>query len=693
LPFNLRAALIVSFLAGAGCLGILALGAAPPVPSSIVLFTVAPVCALLALPVVSGRARAEGDLPLEWFSGGLAVAGPALVLQLISFPVVAGGGGPLGTGGEGSAALYLTFHAWPYGCALAGALGAGRRALWPAWIAGAAAAVLQAMNLFPIPDLITADATYTPALLVADWTVVGLGLVAVVAWVRACGRFPTPLRGWVGVWLMFSLYELIFNAIAGRRYGVVWWASLSLRAAGYAALAVGGLIYLLRQSRRVEQFSAAELALRDTELRGSPAVTERLLMHSRELARSYTPEQVAATLCTTVAALTGTARVAVGHRDPPGQPGMRLLAWRDGVGAGRSTGTQEDEQEEGEELRLPATATRPTYLSSRSQIERELPPAEWSPPGIRSLAVLPVRVGELIVGVLVAQERHPRVWSGADRDLLEAVADQSGPVLSRARLAAREHLAAETLQRSLLPPRLPVVPGLTLTARYQPAGREEQVGGDWYDGWALPDGRLALVIGDVVGKGLGAAAATGRLRASVRALALRDPSPARVLTQLHQIEAEDSPDIVATVLYALFDADLTAVRIARAGHPPAVVVHADGVAELLDDDPGTPIGLAVAPMSPCRVPLESGSTIILYTDGLVEDRLHPLQDRLLDLLTADQLRLHPGDPDDLASHLMAHFRTTHEDDVALLVASCTHGVLPPNLSPPVPLQGPDPGAR
>jgi serine phosphatase RsbU (regulator of sigma subunit) len=98
-------------------------------------------------------------------------------------------------------------------------------------------------------------------------------------------------------------------------------------------------------------------------------------------------------------------------------------------------------------------------------------------------------------------------------------------------------------------------------------------------------------------------------------------------------------------------------------------------------------------MSPCRVPLESGSTIILYTDGLVEDRLHPLQDRLLDLLTADQLRLHPGDPDDLASHLMAHFRTTHEDDVALLVASCTHGVLPPTLSPPVPLQGPDPGAR
>jgi serine phosphatase RsbU (regulator of sigma subunit) len=114
-----------------------------------------------------------------------------------------------------------------------------------------------------------------------------------------------------------------------------------------------------------------------------------------------------------------------------------------------------------------------------------------------------------------------------------------------------------------------------------------------------------------------------------------------------------------------------------------VVVHADGVAELLDEDPGTPIGLAFAPMSESRVPLQSGSTVVLYTDGLVEDRLNPLQDRLLDLVTAVRLRLHPGDPDALASHLMEHFRTTHEDDVALLVASCTYGVLPP---------GPDGGA-
>jgi serine phosphatase RsbU (regulator of sigma subunit) len=706
LSFDLRTGLTVTLLAGVACLVILSVGARPPAASSIVLLTVATVCALLALPVMSGRSRAEEDLALEWAAGGLPVACLALFLQLISFPAVVPGGGPLRTAGNDSALLYLIFHAWLYGCGLAGALRAPRKALRPTWIVGAGYALLAALSLAPAPALLTLHETYTPGLIVGEWVLVGLGVVTVVAWARICGRFPTPLRGWVGVALLLSTYELTFNALAGRRYDALWWASLTLQAAGFATLAVGGLLYLLQQSLRVEQFSAAALALRESELRGSEAVTGRLLVHSRELARSHTPEQVATTLCATVAALTGAQRVCVGHRDPPGRPGTALLAARDGedvisVHDGlptRSPAADADHRhadhrntdrpgnhsfgvppslgETGQPVggeaatrwSLPVTATRPVYLSSRAEIERKLLQAEWPPPDIVSMAVLPLRVGKLVIGTVAVQERRHRVWTSAERELLEGVADQCAPVLSRAQLAAREHQAAETLQRSLLPPRLPVVPGLVLTARYQP-GREEQVGGDWYDGWALPDGRLALVIGDVVGKGLGAAVATGRLRASVRALAAADPSPARVLTQLDRLEADDSQDLVATVLYALFDADLRAVRMARAGHLPALVVHPDRRPVLLEDEGGTPIGLAAAPMPEHEVPLASGSTIVLYTDGLVEDRTRALQERLGDLLAAVYNQLRPGDPDSLATYLMTRFRTTYEDDVALIIAS------------------------
>lgn len=670
LSFDLRTALAVTLLAGVACLAILSVGEPPPVASSIVLLTVAPLCALLALPVMSGRSRAEEDLALEWVAGGLSVACLALFLQLVSFPAVAAGGGPLRTDGDGNAALYLIFHAWLYGSGLAGALGAPKKALTPARIAGAGCTLLAALNLVPTPDLLTLQETYTPELIVAEWVLVGLGVMAVVAWARAGGRFLTPLRGWVGVGLLVSTYELTFNVLAARRYNALWWTSLTLRAAGFAALAVGGLLYLLRQARRVEEFSAAELALRESELQGSTAVTERLLVHSRELAHSYTPEQVAATLCATVATLTGVQRVCVGQRDLRGQPGMTLLAARNGDAVLGDAG-QPAFNRTGSGWPLPATATRPLYLSSRTEIEQELPEAEQPPPDILSMAVLPLRVGELIIGVVVAQERHPRRWTGAERELLEGVADQCGPVLSRARLAAREHQAAETLQRSLLPPRLPAVPGLVLAARYQSAGREEQVGGDWYDGWALADGRLALVIGDVVGKGLGAAAATGRLRASMRALAAGDPCPARVLTQLDRIEAEDSQTLVATVLYALFDADLRTVRIARAGHPPAVVIHPGHGPVLLESGGGTPIGLAAAPIPEHEVSLTTGSTVVLYTDGLVEDRTRPLHERLGDLLATICSHLPRGDPDSLATHLMTRFRTTYEDDVALLVASRT----------------------
>lgn len=415
--------------------------------------------------------------------------------------------------------------------------------------------------------------------------------------------------------------------------------------------------------------------LHDIEWENSLAVAERLLAHTRALARCRTPDQVAATLRATVTALTGTDLVYVGHRDPPDQPDTIILAGPDDGEPDQISSDLTGGIKAGA-FPLSLASGLPLFLSSRTQINREFLPPERPPTTIRSLAVLPLRMGELIIGVLTIHHRNPREWTRSDRDFLTAVTDQSGPMLYRARLAVRKHPATQPLQRSILPPQLPCVPGLTLTARYQAAGRAELVGGDWYDSWTLSDGRVALVIGDVVGKGLEAAAAAGRLRASLRALAASDPSPGRVLTQLDRIEAVESSTMVATVLYTLYDADLRSVRIARAGHLPPVLIHPGQVPLLLEGHSNTPIGLAAAPIAEDRVTLRFGSTIVLYTDGLVEDRNRPLQDRLTDLLTALSTQLDPNDPDPLATHLMASFRTSHEDDAALLIATYAPTIRP-----------------
>jgi hypothetical protein len=484
---------------------------------------------------------------------------------------------------------------------------------------------------------------------------VALGAAGVWFWTRSSGRRATPLRGWVGVALLLSTYELALNALAGRRYDAMWWSSLSLRAAGFAVLAGGCLGYVLRQGRRVERYSAAELVLRDCELQGSVTVVERLLVHARELARSRTPTEVAATLCATAQALAGVNRVRVGHRQA-GRRGMVLLA---------STGA---DPESTDGAALPGGVTAPVYLATSADIAAHQAVTSWPATGAAAMAVLPLSVSDLTIGILVLDDARPRAWSRADRELLEGLADQAGPVLSRARLAAREHRAAETLQRSLLPRVLPDVAGLALAARYQPADREDRVGGDWYDGWTTPDGRTALVIGDVVGKGLGAAASTGRLRASVRALAASDASPNSVLTRLDHLEAADGSRMVATVLYALFDADVGGVSLARAGHPPAVIAPREGSPFLVATG-GPPIGLGVGQIEQTWVRLEPGTDVVMYTDGLVESRAQSIDSRLADLLAAVGSGPRDGDASALATRLMTQFRATDGDDVAVLVAS------------------------
>src|SRR5439155_2505725 len=161
--------------------------------------------------------------------------------------------------------------------------------------------------------------------------------------------------------------------------------------------------------------------------------------------------------------------------------------------------------------------------------------------------------------------------------------------------AEREHRIAETLQRSLLPERLPQIPGVLLAARYVPASKDMEVGGDWYDVVQLPNGQIGLAVGDVAGHGLRAATIMGQLRMALRAYALEDTSPARVLGRLHLLSQRlDDPDM-ATLIYCVYDPETSGLRYASAGHLPPLVVDAEGRAAYLDGEVEPPVGAVSYP--------------------------------------------------------------------------------------------------
>ncbi|MEA2407347.1 MAG: hypothetical protein QOE69_1466 [Thermoleophilaceae bacterium] len=230
----------------------------------------------------------------------------------------------------------------------------------------------------------------------------------------------------------------------------------------------------------------------------------------------------------------------------------------------------------------------------------------------------------------------------------------------------REHKIAETLQRSLLPERLPPIEGLELAARYLPGARGTAIGGDWYDVLERPDGRVALVVGDVVGHGLRAAASMGQLRNAFRAYGMVEASPAEVVARINRLVMHGTEKVMATVLYLVLDRESGEVSFTAAGHPPPLVIAADGP-RYLDGGRSVPIGAAdPAVFREATALLPPGSTLLLYTDGLVERRDAPLEDRL------EQLAAVAGEADtDLAGlcdHVLSKVLGDGDpgDDVAIL---------------------------
>jgi PAS domain S-box-containing protein len=239
--------------------------------------------------------------------------------------------------------------------------------------------------------------------------------------------------------------------------------------------------------------------------------------------------------------------------------------------------------------------------------------------------------------------------------------------VTASKMAEREHRIAETLQRSLLPDRLPEIPGVLLAARYVPASTDMEIGGDWYDVVQLPDGRVGLAIGDVAGHGLRAASTMGQMRMALRVCALEERSPTRVVTRLRHLVRGQLDSEFATLVYLVFDPDSGTVRFANAGHPPPLVVEGREGASYLEGGLGPPLGAVGFPDRYLDVTyhLAAGSTLFLFTDGLVERRGATIRDgldRLKALVAASD-----EDLEAMCDHLLLSMvEGDVSDDVALL---------------------------
>ncbi len=291
----------------------------------------------------------------------------------------------------------------------------------------------------------------------------------------------------------------------------------------------------------------------------------------------------------------------------------------------------------------------------------------WSERMESELSV-PIVMSSETVGALVLADRRRGALVGAEERAVQSLAVHATVVLENARLYTTQRSAAETLQQSLLPDLLPAVAGLVTTARYLPADTQFDIGGDWYDVFRLPDETLGLVIGDVVGRGLPAASLMGQMRNTLRAYALEGCSPGETLTRLNAMAWALDFGFVATALFVALDPRTGVARIASAGHLPILEIRPNGPVRFIEVSGGLPIGCAGDEIyEEARAELTPGSSYVMYTDGLVEDRAYSITDGL------ERLRRSachaPSTADGLCDHLLRHGSSGQmsADDTAILI--------------------------
>ncbi len=296
---------------------------------------------------------------------------------------------------------------------------------------------------------------------------------------------------------------------------------------------------------------------------------------------------------------------------------------------------------------------------------------------LSSLMASPLTVKGGVAGVVEVGARGARRFTLEDESLLILMADRAGLAIEHARAYERELSNVEMLQHSLLPDKLPQIEGIQVDAGYMPGGTE-RVGGDWYDAIPLEGGRVGVAMGDVVGHGIGAAALMGQLRHAMRAYALEGHSPAGVLDRLDRVVRSLDGGQMATLLYLVMEEEHDTVTFASAGHVPPLVISPEGEAEYLATAPNPPLGVfESATHTEKTVQLAPGSTIVLYTDGLVEERGVSIDQGLEALrLAASQDTCHPTE---LCERLVKGMLAIHpaNDDIAVLALRALPEAPPP----------------
>ncbi|GHH40371.1 serine phosphatase RsbU (regulator of sigma subunit)/anti-sigma regulatory factor (Ser/Thr protein kinase) [Streptomyces candidus] len=317
----------------------------------------------------------------------------------------------------------------------------------------------------------------------------------------------------------------------------------------------------------------------------------------------------------------------------------------------------------------------------------ELLGRECALPDGRRAILAPLRGRRRVIGAAVFL-RRPERSAFETNDLLVAaqLATHTALGIDKAVLYGREAYIADELQRTMLPDSLPKPTGVKLASRYLPAAETARVGGDWYDAIPLPGSRVALVVGDVMGHSMTSAAIMGQFRTTAQTLAGLDLPPQEVLHHLDEQAQRLGTDRMATCMYAVYDPVSHRITIANAGHPPPILLHLGGRAEVLRVPPGAPIGVGGVDFEAVELDAPAGATLLLYTDGLVESRLRDvwtgieqLRERLaataqltgpdhpppLEALCDDVLdMLGPGDRDDDIALLAARFDGIAPSDVA-----------------------------
>ena len=363
------------------------------------------------------------------------------------------------------------------------------------------------------------------------------------------------------------------------------------------------------------------------------------------------------------------------RKDAPLYPVGEQIRFVDSSPQGRALG-------DGQAVVAPQLGAAPGWRAQ--DLERSAQVVEF---GIHSLIAVPLRAGSLVLGVVSfwrSQKAEP--FDADEVALAEELVARAAVSIDNARRYTREHSMAVTLQRSLLPRSLPEQNALDIAYRYLPA--QAGVGGDWFDVLPLSGARVALVVGDVVGHGLHAAATMGRLRTAVHNFSALDLPPDELLALLDELvaridqdeaqEGDSAPVTGATCLYAIYDPVARRCTIARAGHPPPALIRPDGTVEFPEVPAGPPLGLGGLPFETAELELAEDSRLVLYTDGLVEDREHDI-DEGLELLRAALAQAGRTPEETCQAVLDARLPDRPSDDIALIVAR-TQGLGPDQVA-------------